>query len=114
MTTEREMLELAARAAGVRLAAWEGPEECWQPLDADNDDSEWNPLNHAHQCMWLLFKLQMGLEFGIQDCRVMRHDWRSKCLAYCEWHVRTEEHVRHDRIRHAIVRAAAEIGKRLK
>ena len=111
MTDHRELLELAARAAGIRLAVWEGPEGCWQPINADDDDREWNPLNHDQHCMWLLFKLRLGLEFGIQDCRVMQHDWRGRCLAYCEWHFRTEEHVRHERIRHAIVKAAVEIGK---
>jgi hypothetical protein len=108
---DRELLELAAKAAGKRLATWEGPEVCWRALDADDYDREWNPLEHGEHCMWLLCKLQLGLEFGIQDCRVMRHDWRTACLAHCEWRSSTADHVRQDRIQRAIVEAAAKIGK---
>jgi hypothetical protein len=110
---DRQLLELAATAAGIRLATWEGDESCWQALDVDDDDREWNPLQNAETCMWLLCKLELGIEFGIYDCRVMRHDWRTDCLSHREWRPRTEEHIRHSRIRRAIVEAAAKVGKTL-
>ena len=37
---DRQLLELAAEAAGIRLAKWDGPESCWQALDVDDDDRE--------------------------------------------------------------------------
>ena len=98
--TDRELLELAAKAAGVdarRLAhAW--PDRF--------DDEQWNPLTDDGDALRLAVRLHMS---------VLSNETASWVATGMHQIVRAEEH--HDgkdpyaATRRAVVRAAAEIGK---
>jgi hypothetical protein len=100
VSTDRELLELAAKAAGLRIT-WDGdnppypratPDGHWNPV--------WNPLTRDGDALRLAVKLDMDIniesDFG--------HTRANECF---EDHGADAESA----TRRAIVRAAAEIGK---
>jgi hypothetical protein len=94
--TDKELLEMAAKAAGV---------ECKKtPIGFYllDEDRNWNPLTDDGDALRLAVKLNIDV-FGASDCRV------------CEWDdgVVTEQSNNdpYTATRRAITRAAAEIGK---
>ena len=110
--TDRELLELAAKAAGKDI----------DPHRYDPDDGFairhmaifWNPLNNDGDALRLAVKLNLGLVHGWEDLdeAALATIWIShdgKCVA--------EEVKANDpyaATRRAIVRAAAEIGRGMK
>ena len=101
MKTDRELLELAAKAAGDEIQ-WDLLEHVWYRETEDYPGNpEWNPLTDDGDAFWL------AVQLGILDSHMNRTLQR----------LIAEEQQRHGRltaVRRAIVRAAAEIGKGMK
>jgi hypothetical protein len=100
MNNDRELLELAAKAAG-RGCKWWMNENRW-----DEPATEWNPLQSDADALRLAVKLEMDLSLGLNGCVVLPDP-----------NIRLEELSSDDpyaATRRAIVRAAAEIGKESK
>lgn len=97
MRTDRELLELAAKAAGLKLDFTAGGKIVW---DVTGDTHRiWNPLTDDGDALRLAVKLNINVfiydnETSTGTIGVVAKDWGSK-----------EENTRR-----AIVRAAAEIG----
>lgn len=100
--TDRELLELAAKAAGIR---W--PQPCLSSIAMQYEQMKsWNPLTNDGDALRLAVKLEMNVDIGhhFTEASMIRDDTR----------IGADE--RHDddpfyATRRAIVRAAAEIGK---
>ena len=98
-TTDRELLELAAKAAGYEYAKHGGY------IVVDGIPGNWNPLTDDGDALRLAVKLEIDLWFGCGGLSAhglamdIEEDYgRDRCAA----------------TRRAIVRAAAEIGKAMK
>jgi hypothetical protein len=106
--TDRKMLELAAKAAGIRLE-WDGDPRDWQPMYYEGKTYHvWNPLTNDGDAFRLEVKLKLNIEFGERN----QHEW-----PHIVWVAPCFEPLRSDPYadtRRAIVRAAAEIGKGMK
>ena len=98
---DRELLELAAKAAGVYLE-WDGPPTQWQPMYYQGKTyHSWNPLTDDGDALRLAVKLGLWVYCG----KNISVDWNGKLF---------EEPIGDDpyaATRRAIVRAAAEIGR---
>lgn len=102
---DRELLELAAKAAGHRLE--------WHIPKAGSDEPhiegiDWNPLTDDGDA------LRLAVAVGIEPCWYKRADYASARAVPPSGHViRIEEHGGdpYAATRRAIVRAAAEIGR---
>ncbi|MCY0910898.1 hypothetical protein [Massilia antarctica] len=97
--TDRELLELAAKAAGLRLwsrGAWRGTEHATGLLLASGRYL-WNPLTDDGDALRLLVDLQLDIEFVNGDALVLN--------------VAEGGPDRFTATRRAIVRAAAAIGE---
>lgn len=95
--TDRELLELAAKAAGIEIKVVIG-DTFWCP-----DGTMWDPLTNDADALRLAVKLLFEIDMG-RGCIAIRHSTGIKIL----------EAFNHDpyaAIRRAIVRAAAEIGR---
>lgn len=109
MLTDRELLELAAKAAGVEIKAVIG-DTFWRP-----DGITWNPLIDDSDALRLAVSLQMGIHYesqvvvgelvGIVEI-YHSHDGEGSCRCVVE--ALTDDPGK--ATRRAIVRAAAEIG----
>jgi hypothetical protein len=106
MTNDRELLELAAQAAGIEHGA--DRMECGLSLTGPDGRHrhlpQWNPLTDDGDALRLLAKLKLKLYFGETSAIV------SKRMS----HAYVSEETADDLMaatRRAIVRAAAEIGK---
>ena len=105
--TDREMLELAARAAGIDLE-WDGDPDKWQPMYYEGKTyHEWNPLTDDGDALRLAVKLDIqlwrrsgGRVEGVHSRSVLTSP-QAESLMPCPYAA----------TRRAIVRAAAEIGK---
>ena len=111
--TDRELLELAAKAAGDEIQ-WDSVEACWyRETDDYPGNPEWNPLTDDGDALRLAVKLEIDLQ----------HNWQSVIGIYTRndsvkvgipSHAEVGGDEYQDRLaatRRAIVRAAAEIGK---
>lgn len=103
--TDRELLELAAKAVG-NGAQWDCPERGMMVLTPDgNDTMTWNPL--ASDCD--------AMQLAIDLCFHMRADGgRSqidRCMSEAALNSERQGAARLAAMRRAIVRAAAEIGR---
>ena len=100
--TDREMLELAAKAAGYKVLDWYG--ERYTTTDGDRL-FPWNPLTDDGDALRLAVKLRMMVSVFGADVRVdhggkfFHEDGRPSIYAAT---------------RRAIVRAAAEIGRAMR
>ncbi len=105
--SDRELLELAAKAAGIDL------QETEDGFEADFDDSRvWNPLNDDGDALRLMVSIGIRDYFGLE---VQKHCVQATCFEPWE-HCEYEEYKNQDPIaatRRAIVRAAAEIGRQI-
>lgn len=112
MTTDKELLELAAKAAGLNLGWWNeshggyytGPRVDLAPT------SYWNPLTDSGDAFRLVVKLGLNISTGHKS---KTGDW-SHCYGGFgfpgdEWEKHGEDPCA--ATRRAIVRAAAELGK---
>ena len=99
--TDRELLELAAKAAGMEYS-----DRQWS--EYDEDYVTWNPLDDDGDALRLAVKLRIELEFGSDFVNT----GRSQNLG--EWHLAQEKlSDPYAATRRAIVRAAAEIGRNM-
>lgn len=104
--TDRELLELAAKAAGLRLFVWgsKGAENVCLKQDDKKPGPRWNPLTDDGDALRLAVKLQLLVDTNGMHARV--------CFPYeapLAYEAMGED--RHAATRRAIVRAAAEIGR---
>lgn len=106
MKTDRELLELAAKAAGIYLE-WDGPPSQWVPIYYEGKTyHSWNPLEDDGDALRLAVKL--GMWFDV----LLTHGATE--ASYGEGYDMLLEHHNDDpyaATRRAIVRAAAAIGK---
>lgn len=99
-STDRELLEWAAKAAGIVWYGYAGDDECeCRYFDIGEEDVvEWNPLTDDGDALRLAVKLHFNIHWD-ELCK----DWKvykgSTLFSY------------NADLRRAIVRAAAEIGK---
>ena len=108
--TEKELLELAAKAAGISLteAEWHGDGFYWMPLGT----RFWNPLTDDGDALRLMVKLQMQIDVTNISVAVYFFDDVGRCgdikvgCMDSDW---GNDPLR--AARRAIVLAAAELGK---
>ena len=98
--TDKELLELAAKAAGI---AW--VQTPWSAGIERPDGVFWNPLTNDGDALRLAVKLQIHIQAGPTDC------WATTLLVTA---VETLGNDPYAATRRAIVRAAAEVGKEVK
>ena len=115
MNNDRELLELAAKAAGIEHKYWDGksvhwPNKGFYRIDASGTPTShhaWNPLTDDGDALRLAVKLGMMVSVGDDGF----------CTADTETLERSIDEVAapdpYAATRRAIVRAAAEIGKEL-
>jgi len=121
MKTDRELLELAAKAAGITLRWIQGPndDECIHPIRRRDDgmcEVDWNPLTDDGDALRLAVAMRFSVFAGCDWCTVrggtkkVKSDTRFKIDEHIGW----DEYDRRDRAgatRRAITRAAAAIGE---
>lgn len=112
MTTDRELLELAAKAAGIRLHVWGTPGNAnFEDMDDGPYGRPWNPLTDDGDALRLAAKLKIDIEWQatnpFPEPRVEAYQRNDEGTYFCAY-----EH--EDDYRRAIVRAAAAIGKAMK
>jgi hypothetical protein len=101
---DRELLELAAKAAGIEGCYQDGMFTGIIEPVIGGGDVPWNPLKNDGQALRLAVKLRMDVK-----------QWNSLAIAAVEWDKHAEENTTTQdpcaATRRAIVRAAASIGK---
>ena len=115
--TDRELLELAAKAAGVE-AYWSSTLDEWQKdiTEPYVGGKPWNPLDDDGDAMRLLVKLRLPLDYSshswgeLDPATTCGRYWESGEGRYLPFRVRHNGDP-YTAARRAIVRAAAEIGK---
>lgn len=111
MTTDRELLELAAKAAGIELIY----DDCDPYPVIDGNDEPWNPLNDDGDALRLAVKLNLSVKHGID---IFDESNTMSAYAYygdvgeCNFEPHGSDP--YAATRRAIVRAAAEIGRGMK
>jgi hypothetical protein len=100
--TDRELIELAAKAIGIQLK-WSADPDL-SPRRADNWEI-WNPLHNAGDAGWLEAKLRMDTRNGTSTVTASR----GKLIAV---ETVNDNQDRGAATRRARVRVAAELGKR--
>ena len=111
--TDRELLELAAKAAGMVGWRWAGSKfrllqmiDPSRPKETGSKGPAWNPLTDSGDALELAVKLGIGIE--------LHHDWIYSATRHrTEYFTRYEEAHKSDPLaatRRAIVLAAAAIG----
>ncbi|WP_374349198.1 hypothetical protein [Chitinimonas sp.] len=94
---DRELLELAAKAAKVDGLEWRNGSACYYYDDPETGREEWNPLARDGQALRLAVKLDLFLNLRFLKERDVL--------------IFTERYPRLEATRRAIVRVAAEIGE---
>jgi len=103
---DKELLELAAKAAGIRLE-WDGDPEKWVPTYYEGKTYHgWNPLTDDGDALRLAVKLKMDIEFSMEGVWVIAKNFSNQMLDRFFIHNNDCSATRR-----AIVRAAAEIGR---
>ena len=115
MKTDRELLELAAKAAGIqkpKCDGWEGIHEdgsYWWSADCEGKTSRrWNPLTDDGDALRLAVRLQISIS---QNIIRVEASTISLVLAGVKTHEDTLNQDWNVATRRAIVRAAAAIGE---
>lgn len=107
MNTDRELLELAAKAAGLPECGWMGPAFMYVK---DNTFTDWSPLTDDGDALRLAVKLGMNVEVNLDDeCTRILDEFSRVMLR--QMHVDGDAGAA---TRRAIVRAAAAIGENMK
>jgi hypothetical protein len=100
MNEDKELLDLAAKAAGIELLFEEMKDgSIYYYYKIPGDTQGWNPLNSDSDALRLAVKLGLGIEFF------------SSWVAANGGHEEDRESDPYAATRRAIVRAAAEIGR---
>jgi hypothetical protein len=102
--TDRELLELAAKAEGVEIMFWSGRDVVCQSAIIKPDGLEWNPLTDDGDALRLAVKLGMNVFHAGISVYAMDEEGE---IETSQGH----ELDRYAATRRAIVRAAAEIGR---
>lgn len=108
--TDKELLELAAKAAQLPECGWMGPAFMYVK---DNRFTDWNPLDDDGDALRLAEKLRLHI---LQNDPIEEVLWVSAIVSKRGLHAAEEfkhDDQRAEAMRRAIVRAAAEIGKRM-
>ncbi len=100
--TDKELLELAAKAAGLNWKNWT-PTIFLGELELREWPYDWNPLENNADAFELMVKLNMDFTLSGKHAAVAQADHHMK-QEYCNGDSLSAS-------RRAIVRAAAEIGK---
>jgi hypothetical protein len=100
--TDRELLELAAKAAG-RGSQW------WMESTWNGPDKEWNPLTDDGDALRLAVKLELDVFHSHLSVRAVRRGSDELTAIRCTGAFAKMN--REEATRRAIVRAAAEIGR---
>ena len=106
--TDKELLELAAKAAGIELTQGYG-EPAWRCMFYQDENYEcfyWNPIDDDGDALRLAVKLEMELDFSDDETSATK-ELRVRAVEYHEGDP-------YAATRRAIVRAAAEIGRSMK
>ena len=107
--TDRELLELAAKAAKLRLK-WDGEAAMCQPLYVKSDNYMWfSPLTMIDDAMFLAVELWFRVEVGLDG---QAYVWLGDRLLWNEFaldHNRVDQRMR--ALCRAITKAAALVGK---
>lgn len=106
MKTDRELLELAAKAAGIGPVIGFAAESCGLMIGPRAYVRYWRPLTDDGDALRLAVKLKLDINFleGYQEVIVQAYDfWAEATVAY------TDD--RGQDVRRAIVREAAAIGE---
>ena len=99
--TDRELLELAAKASGELTSSWYGNDAYFEGVL-----SRWNPLEDDGDALRLAIKLEMDVSFGLRGAVIeLSHGRKVQEL---------DDNDQYTATRRAIVRAAAEIGRNMK
>ena len=98
MNPDRELLELAAKAAGYHIWARDHTYDIWHP---NTEWTTWNPLTDDGDAMRLAVKLYIN----IGEAQELMHDELGNATYHSDPYAAT---------RRAIVRAAAETGRSMK
>ena len=116
MNTDRELLELAAKAAGLTIVGSIPSilhDDDWLETTATGPDMFWNPLQNDGDALRLAVKLNMGISIPVMAATHARVD----VITFRNSGVNVMESCNNDpyaATRRAIVRAAAEIGRNMK
>ncbi len=109
MKTDRELLELAAKAAGIKVRIWEGRTGVMCVIADDRHGSMWMPLTDDGDALRLAVKLLLNLDH-INDHVHASH--YTKDPSPDGW--ARSDGDRYAATRRAITRAAAAIGEGMK
>ena len=108
--TDKELLELAAKAAGFSAFDWLGNDNYMNVYDDEDHQSCWNPLTDDGDAFRLAVKLNIVVwEHGQYDRAMAEVRYGEARGEY--WELSEDPYAA---TRRAIVRAAAEIGKDMK
>lgn len=112
--TDREMLEMAAKAAGYKATAIDGGDFLVSEHEEDGYEAfwiKWNPLQDDGDALRLAVRLGIDLEWRA-DGRVAAYR-HANANGYCFTAFESSRENRAENTRRAIVHAAAEVGKRM-
>ena len=102
--TDRELLELAAKAAGYEYTSDDCTKEILLNIEGNYENYPWNPLTDDGDALRLAVKLQIDIGFWLD------HASADNCISE-KSHYEDYNGDPYAATRRAIVRAAAEIGK---
>jgi len=119
MGTDRELLEAAAKAAGIEVdfTVFSDGSFIWFKQGGDCFSGQWNPLTDDGDALRLAVKLELDIYYGDDEGGTSvhvgyAHDPDSDSMVrYCIEQCDTDPYAA---TRRAIVRAAAEIGRNMK
>ncbi len=106
MDSDRELLELAAKAAGIELVGFEESGTHFAALVAPSGYVRWNPLSDDGDAFRLMVKLWMDFTISGRASAVTQIHGMRPHAAYCNGDSNAAS-------RRAIVRAAAELGREM-
>ena len=115
--TDRELLEAAAKAAGLTLGAWSDDYGAFMYRGVEPGKSWWNALTDDGDALRLAVKLGISVSFSHSTRLDVAYPTISEVGAFAGWCPTYIEANAEDwpaATRRAIVRAAAEIGKGLR
>lgn len=125
MENERELLELAAKAAGIKIIRSRLADPLWSDMLIENSNVEndgnpsarWNPLTEDGDAFRLAGKLRIDFTWQPAMEEVIAYPTMHDTLEITEEYKEYSDHglpvdtYRYAALRRAIVRAAAEIGR---
>lgn len=108
MNNDKEILELAAKAAGIDTSMY----KFLAPIEPD-EALVWNPLTDDGDALRLAVKLYLDFENDHPECCIVNHNSFPRDYCVVEYY-KDYNNDPYAATRCAIVRAAAEIGKDMK